>query len=68
MSKKKQIEKQEQGKRIYRKTLDGMPKLRVDTPVTYVVMEFQKSLRRALIDEGFLTMIMINGEWTELKK
>lgn len=66
MSKKQQIEKQEQGERIYRKTLDGLPQLKADSPVTYVVMEFQKSLRRALIDEGFLTMIKVDGKWTEL--
>lgn len=66
MNKKQQIEKQEQGERIYRKTLDGVPKLMADTPVTYVLLEFQKSLRRALIDEGFLTMIKVDGEWAEL--
>lgn len=58
-----QIEKQEQGERIYRKTLDGLPQFNADSPTTLVVLEFQKALRRALIDEDFLTMIKVDGEW-----
>ena len=60
------IAAQERGERIYRATIEGLPPMNADTPVTLALLEFQKSLRRALIADGLLSMIKVDGEWTVL--